>query len=111
MSPRWSPDGARIAFLRDAKKPGDFRSATQLYVINADGAGEKTIGTQQCDGQHGFTWSPDGKRIAFVRGCDANSRTEPTQLFVINADGTGETPIATDIKRSISDPAWSPAGK
>jgi Tol biopolymer transport system component len=110
MSPRWSPDGKRIAFLRNAKDVTEIRSKTQLWLVNADGSGETRLTHQTCDGQYGVTWSPDSTRVAFTRGCDAQtSSREATQLYVINTDGTSERRLAAEINRSITSPTWSAA--
>ncbi|MGH8320983.1 MAG: TolB family protein, partial [Gammaproteobacteria bacterium] len=60
-SPRWSPEGTRLAFLaKDAetKKP-------QIFVMPMDGGDAARI-TDNKQGVLEFTWSPDGKQIAFV---------------------------------------------
>jgi Tol biopolymer transport system component len=64
-SPSWSPDGTRIAFVRDENqnRGGD----SNIYVIDSDGSNPHRI-----TGESGYyndpTWSPDGKSIAFIRG-------------------------------------------
>ncbi|MGH9060993.1 MAG: TolB family protein, partial [Acidimicrobiales bacterium] len=58
--PRWSPDGAWIAFLRaerDAKP--------QLHVLPAAG-GEARAVTDHPLGAGPAVWSPDGRRLAYV---------------------------------------------
>ena len=58
--PRWSPDGASLAFLAadaDSKQ-------TQIYVMPMAG-GDPVRLTDGKQGVASFTWSPDGKRIAF----------------------------------------------
>ncbi|MGH8398301.1 MAG: S9 family peptidase [Gammaproteobacteria bacterium] len=60
-SPRWSPDGKRLAFLaKDAetKKP-------QLFIMPMDGGDAQRI-TDNKQGVLEFTWSPDGSQVAFV---------------------------------------------
>lgn len=57
--PRWSPDGARIAFISGRNKP-----KSQIFVMRSDG-GEATALTDFPEGSiSGFKWSPDGKRLA-----------------------------------------------
>ncbi len=58
-SPRWSPDGSRIAFLSAREKHNP-----QIYTINPDG-GEARPLSQFPEGTVGeFRWSPDGRQIA-----------------------------------------------
>lgn len=59
-SPRLSPDGALIAFLR-----GDARRRPQLHVV-ASGGGEPVQATDAPLGVEEFDWSPDGTRLAFI---------------------------------------------
>jgi dipeptidyl aminopeptidase/acylaminoacyl peptidase len=59
-SPRFSPDGALLAFVRS---PGD--GPGQLFVMAADG-GEPVQLTDQKLGIAGWSWSPDSTRIAFT---------------------------------------------
>ena len=60
--PRWSPDGATLAFLR----PGEnTERGAQLAVMPADG-GEARILTDLDLGVAGFEWSPDGSSFAMV---------------------------------------------
>jgi dipeptidyl aminopeptidase/acylaminoacyl peptidase len=59
LSPAWSPDGARLAFISDRT---DKR---QLYLINP-AAGEAEPLTTGEDGVGSFAWSPDGKSIAYA---------------------------------------------
>jgi dipeptidyl aminopeptidase/acylaminoacyl peptidase len=67
-SPRWSPDGSRLAFLstRGAGTPAPPESPTpQLCLLRMDG-GEARVLTQLKNGVSAFQWSPDGKRFAAV---------------------------------------------
>ena len=60
-SPRWSPDGTRLAFL--AKDPATKEA--QIYVLPLAGGDAQRI-TATKRGAVEFTWSPDSSRIAFI---------------------------------------------
>ncbi len=55
-SPKWSPDGTKIAFLsnRDEKK--------QLYILHSRGGEAKKV-TDLANGVSSFLWSPCGEKI------------------------------------------------
>jgi dipeptidyl aminopeptidase/acylaminoacyl peptidase len=61
-SPRWSPDGRWLAFLRKGTEPTD---KPQLYVMPADG-GEGRRRTDLPFGVSEFAWSPDSTRLVLV---------------------------------------------
>ena len=63
-SPRWSPDGRWIAFIRSAEKEGRPQPP-QIYLLSFDG-GEAQPLTEMTRGAAGIEWSPDGKTMAFA---------------------------------------------
>ncbi len=60
-SPRWSPDGTRLAFLAKDSKT----KQSQIYVMPLAGGDAQRI-TDAKQGIDEFTWSPDGSRIAYI---------------------------------------------
>lgn len=58
-TPRFSPDGTRVAFSRLGT-----RGVPQIWVMRADGSGATQLTT---DGGSWPTWSPDGNQIAYVQ--------------------------------------------
>jgi Tol biopolymer transport system component len=100
-SPAWSPDGTRLAFVRNV---------VELWVMNADGSGKTKIldGNPNADedGIGTISWSPDGASIAFDRGTGRASGND-TRIFKMSSTGGGVTQVT---QSASSDPAWSPDG-
>jgi TolB protein len=92
-SPSWSPDGARIAFVRDEDQNRLGDSA--LYLVDPQG-GNLQRGTKQQGPYHDPTWSPHGPSIAFIRG---------DRIWVLRPNGTERT-LAAGFTR-ISGIDWA----
>jgi dipeptidyl aminopeptidase/acylaminoacyl peptidase len=61
--PRWSPDGARLAFLGSgANREGDGQDTTQLHVLD-NNWGEARQLTNCAGGVSGFSWSREGATL------------------------------------------------
>ncbi len=133
-SPRFSPDGASLAFLR-ARQPGEPR---QLWVMPADG-GEPREVASAARGVQDFAWSPDSTRIVYCAdtepddGAAADENAAGPQavavnrlryrhdlqgwrgdahyhLFVVELDSGEVTPI-TEGDWDDHGPVWSPDGE
>ena len=59
-TPRWSPDGAHLAFI--SKRDGD----PQVYIADADGSNVRKLTALSGGVQAPMVWSPDGTKLAFV---------------------------------------------
>ena len=64
----WSPDGRKILFAtnRDRNRGRDGKVATELYVMNADGSGQRRL-TRTSEWEYVHSWSPDGRKLVFDR--------------------------------------------
>jgi dipeptidyl aminopeptidase/acylaminoacyl peptidase len=134
-SPRWAPDGKRLAFLTNAG------GKAQIFMLPVDG-GEAWQLTKAPAGVQQFAWSPDGNQIAYVSpdelpkvtGPERHNKTfevqnndflrttapMPNHLWLIPADGgqarrvtsgTWTLPASLPPSSPSSPPSWSPDGK
>ena len=102
--PQISPDGTQIAFTKvwvDAEAD-DYR--TQIWLASWDGGEPRALTSGLMDRQP--RWSPDGRRLAFVRGTEPK---KPGQICVLPMAG-GEGAAITALEGGASDPVWSPDG-
>jgi Tol biopolymer transport system component len=92
----------RIAF---ASTP-DFRDEAkfEIYTMKANGSDARRL-TNNASFDAGPTFSPDGKRIAFVSHRDGNY-----EIYLMNADGTDQHRL-THNPAQDRQPAFSPDGK
>ena len=114
LVPSWSPDGTRIAFMsnRDGhvRKHG-VRTTFEIYVMDADGGNQQNL-TNHPDRDSSPSWSPDGKRIAFVSDRDGilDIHGFPTsEIYVMDADGENPQNL-TNNRDDDWSPSWSPDG-
>lgn len=107
--PQISPDGSQIVFVRVTANEETDGYETSLFVVPASGAEPPrrlTSGVRDTSPR----WSPDGRRLAFVRSVEKDGKPQAGQIHVMPMDG-GEARALTDLPKGASQPAWSPDGQ
>jgi hypothetical protein len=61
----WSPDGRRLVYLGAYEQDERTITATELFMVNADGTGLTQLTHTANQVEHYPVWSPDGMRIAY----------------------------------------------
>lgn len=103
--PQISPVGDCTCLTVETMHKADKKYYSTLYLVNnANGKGRYL--TQGKKSDRCPRWSPDGKRLTFVRKEDMAD-----QVWILPLDG-GEAAPLTKLKRgSVEDIVWSPDGK
>ncbi len=93
-----SPNGKKIVFVKNGR----------LYTKNVNGSGKKRLTGRKplpvVWNPWNLSWSPDSKKIVFVRG---DSRGNNYEIYTINANGSHQRRLT---RNTVVDdnPAWQP---
>ena len=102
----WSPDGSRFVYLSAERAGGNARFFQTLYVVNADGSGNRQIEPPEVPGWHaGNTtgwdpgWTPDGRALTY---------RQASVVYTIELDGSGARGVLWDFEVAwIGDYFWT----
>ena len=93
----WSPDGTKIVFFSDRDVKDD------LYIISAETVRPKLVFSDPNYDVRGFSYSPDGKKIAYGRELDDRSG----ELRIYDLEVKRST-LLTKTELASTSPDWSP---
>ncbi|WP_415033839.1 Tol-Pal system beta propeller repeat protein TolB [Azonexus sp.] len=98
ISPTWSPDGGRLAYVSfEKKKP--------IIIVHALSTGERKVVANFKGSNSAPAWSPDGQKLAVVLSKDGNS-----QLYTVNTNGSGGLQRLSQSAGIDTEPRYSADG-
>ena len=107
--PQIAPDGSTVAFVRVTVNEKENRYETSLFSVPTSGAeAPRPLTSNVRDVMP--RWSPDGKRLAFVRSIEKDGKPQPGQVYVLDMTGGEAYPLTQDAK-GVSSIEWSPDGR
>ncbi len=103
ISPVFAPDGANVIYGHGVDEGVD------IFIAPTSGSGGHRLSVGRGSDNVSPTFSPDGRRIAFMSG-----RAGHPEIYTMDADGTNVellTPPEFDERSHRASPDWSPDGR
>ena len=94
----------------------DSRFRYQLFIVERQTGSFRQLTNETASAFRDPTFSPDGKRIAYVYKKNRTDRAEVEEMWIMNADGTGkrqlttypkDDPLAKDPGYHVGPPHWN----
>ena len=111
--PAWAPDGRHILFTQTSGFDESGAPIGDIWIMEPDGSHARSLAvgpTNDTEPAYAPSWSPDGRRIAFV-GVPAHEVGGNEDLFTVRTDGTGVRRLTSTPHWAEVGPDWSPDGR
>jgi dipeptidyl aminopeptidase/acylaminoacyl peptidase len=110
----WSPDGRWIAYVSNrtnttARDPG-YSNNTDIFMVPADSGAARQLTTNPGPDRNP-TFSPDGRRVAYLSSDLINSSADQMDVKVLSLDGGEPVNLTGDYDYSVSSIEWSVDGR
>ncbi|HEX7578500.1 MAG TPA: hypothetical protein VF580_00740, partial [Thermoanaerobaculia bacterium] len=105
-APVLSLDGSQVAYAVWTYDPDENQLDANVWTVPAAGGTPRRLTTYR-GLDRSPTFSPDGKRIAFVSKREGDRQN---QIYILPLDG-GEAERVTEMPLGVSSPRWLPDGK
>ena len=112
ITPAWSPDGRRIAYVRASGVYG-----RSIEVVDSSGRPEARALVDSADTPHALRWSPDGSMLAYVSdnprfllGTTHLGNDAPSSIWVLTV-ADGQSHRITNADAINVSPVWTPDGR
>ncbi len=110
FQPRFSPDGAQIAFISDRG------GADNIWIMSSDGSDPRAVSEEKVHLVHNPYWSPDGRYIAAKKGFTSTRSIPAGEIWLFHIGGGGglqvtERPHGDRDQKNMAEPAFSPDGR
>lgn len=108
--PSWSPNGRRIVYDFTDDDPSSEEFETNLWVMRADGSGQRRLPMRSRGFDVEPRFSPDGRRVAFGRLRFTREGEFQQAVFVVELK-TERVRQLTPWRLGSEHPTWSPDGR
>lgn len=108
VQPRFSPDGARIAFTSD-RGGGD-----NIWIMNADGSDKRAVTKEKFRLLNQPSWSPDGRFIAAKKHFTIGRSLGTGEVWLYHVSGGGGVKLVArpneTHQKELGEPTYAPDG-
>ena len=101
LSPVWSPDGTKIAFISGRHEDRDIRFRTEVYAVSAEG-GEPECRSGELSSVSSLAWASDGERLLAIASDDDDANAIWQGFLFVLAPGQEPEKLTDDSLRPVA---------